>query len=284
MSRISYINGSYIRKNKASVLLEDRALQFSDGVYEVMAISKSSILEWERHMHRLYRSLSSLEIKLPMKFSPLKLIVEEVIRLNKVNEGFAYIQINRGTDERNHIWKQNISPTLIVTTKPGNLLNFLQTNGVEVITLPDKRWKRCDIKSVSLLPNVLLKQKAHYMHAFECWMFDTLENITEGTSSNTFIIINEKIITRPLSSEILGGINREIIIDIAISYGFSMETRNFSISEAECADEAFQTNTTSLIVPVVKINDTKIGNGRPGNITKKLQNIFFSRIFRKNQY
>ena len=272
MSRVSYVNGRYYPHSKVSVHVEDRGYQFADGVYEVILIKNRYLVDEEPHLDRLDRSLQALEIDWPMKQASLKHVIKEIINKNKLKDGIVYIQITRGVAKRDHGFPKKSKPTLVITARP-LLMPHLNTNnkGAKVITIPDIRWKRCDIKSVSLLPNVLGKQAAREQGAQEAWQFDEEGFVTEGTSTNAWMLdTDNNLITRYLDEAILSGVTRLTIIDIAKKEGIKIVERPFTVGEAKKSKEAFFTSSTSFLTPVVQIDDVIIGNGAPGLLTTKL--------------
>jgi D-alanine transaminase len=277
MSRIAYVNGRYRLHADAVVHVEDRGYQFADGVYEVIAVQRGRLVDEEAHLSRLDRSLAELRIPWPMSRRALRVVVAEVIRRNRILEsGLVYMQVTRGVAPRSHVFPPGVASSLVVTAR--SLPRFdrdAARKGVAVITIPDNRWKRCDIKSVSLLPNVLGKQQAKEAGAFEAWMIDSDGAVTEGTSSNAWIVSGSaELLTRQASSAILNGITRRAVLDIAAEQGCRLVERPFTVGEAKSAAEAFLTSTTSLVKPVVRIDDTTIGDGRIGPLTERLLELY----------
>ncbi|OUT98415.1 MAG: D-amino acid aminotransferase, partial [Flammeovirgaceae bacterium TMED32] len=216
MSRVAYVNGRYLRHAEAQVHVEDRGYQFSDGVYEVILIKNGKMIDEEQHLERLKKSLSSLEINPPMKRAPMRHVMKELIKRNKFRNGIVYIQITRGVAAREHSFPKYSKPALVMTARRiATKTNDEIESGVKVITIDDIRWKRCDIKSTSLLPNVLGKQTARRQGAYEAWMVDASGFVTEGTSTNAWIVTSDgKLITAELGSNILSGITRDTFIKI----------------------------------------------------------------------
>ena len=273
MSRIAYANGRYIRQAEAMVNIEDRGYQFADGVYEVIAVANGRLVESEQHFDRLQRSLEGLQMEPPCHRLILVLIMAEVLRRNHINQGFIYLQITRGVAPRNHAFPvRDTVSSLVVTASRKNLPTAADiAAGVKIVTVPETRWSRPDIKTVSLLPNVLAKQDAVARGAYEAWFVDKAGLITEGSSTNAWIVVDGKeIVTRPLSQEILAGITRQTLISIARENNLIVTERPFSIEEALAAKEAFLTSTTSFVMPVVTIDDTPIGTGKPGDVSLQL--------------
>ena len=273
MSRIAYANGRYIRQYNAAVNIEDRGYQFADGVYEVIAVSQGRWVDGEQHMDRLARSLDGLKIAWPCERHVLPLIMNRVLRRNRIDQGFIYLQITRGVAPRNHAFPmRGTGSSLVVTAKPKKLpsSSFIK-KGAKVITVSESRWSRPDIKSVSLLPNVLAKQEAVEKGAYEAWFVDEAGQVTEGSSTNAWIVLDGKeIVTRPLSHNILAGITRNMVLKLARGNNLKVSERPFTLEEALAAKEAFLTSTTSFVMPVVSIDETPIGDGTPGDVTLQL--------------
>lgn len=278
MSRIAYVNGRYVPLRDAMVNVEDRGYQFSDGVYEVCEVRGGRLIDERRHMERLNRSLSELRIALPMSLKSLGVVLREVVRRNRVRWGIVYLQINRGVAHRDHAFPPpGTKPSIVVTARN---LDFaaaekLAAEGVAVITLPDNRWERVDIKSVSLLPNVLAKQAAREQGAREAWFVDDEGFVTEGSSSNAWIVTKDgRLVTRQADHAILKGITRTVVQEVLRAQGIALEERPFSVQEALEAREAFLTSASQIVVPVVRIDGRPIGNGAPGLIATALRRDF----------
>ena len=280
MSRIAYVNGRFVLHESASIHIEDRAMQFGDGVYEVFAIVDGRLIDSELHYERLSRSLRELKMDMPIEQVVLQLILREVIRRNRIREGICYLQITRGSSPRNHIFPTNLSHSIVITARRSNPASgIVSTQGVRIITTADLRWHRRDIKSVSLLPNVLAKQTAAEANAFEAWLVNKDGLITEGSHSNAWIIVEDgTIITHPESVDILSGVTRNRILEIARNNAIAVKERKFNVAEAKKAREAFLTSTSSFVVPVIEIDDAVIGNGNPGVITQKLRQLYLKAI------
>ncbi|MBM3566887.1 MAG: D-amino-acid transaminase [Alphaproteobacteria bacterium] len=272
MSRIAYVNGRYRPHAHAAVHIEDRGYQFADGVYEVVLVHRGHMVDEEGHLDRLDRSLGEIRITPPMARAPMRAVMREVLRRNRIQNGFIYIQITRGVARRDHPFPKAVKPALVMTArtiKPFDLQ--AARTGVDAITIPDIRWKRCDIKTVGLLPNVLGKQRAREAGAYEAWMVDETGFVTEGTSSNAWIVTRDgDLLTRNLSGAILGGITRRAILDLAHAANVRFVERAFTVAEAKAAREAFVTSASSLVKPVVRIDGQSIGNGHIGEITERL--------------
>ena len=268
---ICYINGSFQNKSSASISIQDRGFNFSDGVYEVMSFQKNKIINFDKHIKRLDRSLNSLRITKPMRnIKSLELIIKKLIKLNHLNDGFLYLQITRGSSSRNHLFPALIRPNIVIFTFSIKLDVKMIKKGVNVMLTDDLRWKRCDIKSISLLPNVLEKQNAHENGMYESWQKRN-NLITEGSTSNAFIVNSkDEIQTHPANNYILGGVTRDTVIDLAINSKFIVKEKAFTKSELLKCKEAFLTSTTARILPVISVDNEKIYNGKPGEITKTL--------------
>ena len=275
MSRISYVNGRYLSRDNAKVAVEDRGYQFADGVYEVCEVRGGRLVDERRHMARLDRSLKELRMARPMSPAALAIVLRETIRRNRVRDGIIYLQVTRGVARRDFPFpKSNTRPSLVVTARNTDQarLEAMATEGVAVVTVPDMRWKRVDIKSVSLLPNVLAKQTAREQGAHEAWLFDAQGAITEGASSNAWIVSRDgKLITHPLGHDILPGITRSVVFDVIKAQGLVFEERAFTVEEAYAAREAFITSASQIVLPVVRIDGRPIGNGAPGLIATALR-------------
>lgn len=278
MPRQAYVNGRYVPHKEAAVHVEDRGYQFADGVYEVVPVYNGILVDEEPHLDRLERSLRELQIDMPMTRAAMKLVSRELMRRNGLSRGFVYMQVTRGVAPRDHKFPAHAVPALVMTTrqmKPHSAQ--MLEKGVKVITLRDIRWERCDIKSVSLLPNVLGKQAAAEQGAFEAWQLDDDGNVTEGTSANAWIVTDsDTVVTRNANSAILNGITRLALLDLIQNEGYKLEERAFSLEEAHAAREAFVTSSSSFIMPVTQIDDQPVGNGHPGLLTMKLRESYIA--------
>ena len=279
MSRIAYVNGRYVPHAHATVHVEDRGYQFADGVYEVCEIRFGLIVDLTRHLDRLERSLRELQIRMPMQRNSLIHVIKETIRRNGVYNGMFYLQITRGVARRDHVFPgEMVEPSVVVTAKHMNrdAGEARASTGINVITVPENRWDRVDIKSVGLLPNVLAKQLAKSKNATEAVFVDPDGTIKEGAATNFWIVsIDGKLVTRPAEFGILRGVTRTTVIDLAKKLGLEVEERAFTVEEAKSAREAFITAATTLVMPVVRIDDSPVGNGNPGLIAPQLRDAFF---------
>ena len=275
MSRIAYVNGRYLPLAMASVNVEDRGYQFSDGVYEVCEVRGGRLVDERRHMTRLQFSLSELRIAMPMKPAALSVVLHEVVRRNRVRWGIVYLQISRGVSRRDHAFPPaGTAPAIVVTARNLDLgsAEKMAADGVAVISVPENRWARVDIKSVSLLPNVLAKQAAREAGAKEAWFVDAQGKVTEGSSSNAWIVTREgAVVTRPADFGILRGITRTVVLEVIAEHGLTLEERPFTMEEAYAAREAFITSATNFVMPVVRIDGRPVGNGAPGLIASALR-------------
>lgn len=280
MSRIAYVNGQYVAHARASVHIEDRGYQFADGVYEVFAVHGGQLIGEQGHLDRLAHSLSELQIDWPIGKAPLMVAVREIVRLNHVKNGLVYIQVTRGVARRDHPFPADSISALVITARIMPPLDKpTLSQGVGVITIPDIRWKHKDIKSIGLLPNCLGKQQAREAGAFEAWMVDDDGYVTEGTSSNAWIVTNEgELVTRNISHAILNGITRLAILEAAREAGLSVSERPFTTEEAANAKEAFISSSTSHVKAVTRIDDKPVGNGHIGEMTAKLLDLYVDYI------
>jgi len=280
MSRVAYVTGHYVPHREAAVHIEDRGFQFADGVYEVIAVKGGHLIDAERHLARLHRSLGELRLTSPMADAALRVVLGEVIRRNAVDTGIVYLQITRGTAPRDHAFPKAATPTLVVTSRRARPSDpRVARDGVAVVTIPDIRWQRCDIKSVSLIANVLGKQAARESGAFEAWQVDSDGRITEGTSTNAWIITRDgEVVTHAADHAILNGVTRLALLDVVRREGCRLVERRFTVDEAKAAREAFLTSTTADLLPVVSIDGAPIGNGRPGLLTERLRAAYLAHI------
>jgi D-alanine transaminase len=272
MSRVAYVNGRYLPHRSSRIHIEDRGFQFADAVYEVIAIRAGKFVDEERHLARLTRSRGALEMPAPMSDAALKTVLRETVRRNQVTDGIVYLQVTRGAAPREFAFPKRVRPSLVVTARAQIVADpALIERGVAVITVPDLRWKRPDIKSVSLLPNVLAKQQAKHADAYEAWQVDAYGNVTEGTSSNAWVVNGGgEVVTRQADQSILNGVTRQGLMDLIERAGLRLVERPFSVSEARAAREAFLTSSTNGVLPVVRIDGANIGDGRPGSLAVTL--------------
>jgi D-alanine transaminase len=275
MSRIAYVNGRYVPHAGAAVHIEDRGYQLADGVYEVCEIRHGRFVDEQPHLDRLARSLRELRIAEPVPASALRVITREVARRNRVIDGIVYIQVTRGVAPREHAFPGHpVRPALVVTARSMSLAarDARAAKGVGVITTPETRWSRVDIKTIGLLANVLAKQQAHEAGAFEAWFVDRDGFVTEGSSSNAWIVTKKGVVvTRPADVTILRGVTRMSLLDVLAREKLKFEERPFTLREALAAREAFLTSATTAATPIVSIDGKPVGDGRPGPVSLALR-------------
>lgn len=285
MPRVAYVNGRFVRHADGAVHIEDRGFQFADGVYEVWALFGGRLSDPEGHFRRLARSLAELRIRPAMGEGALKIVLQEVVRRNRVMDGLLYLQVTRGTAPRDHPFPDPaVTPSIVVTAKhvDHRAAEARAALGVAVITLPESRWNRCDIKSVSLLPNVLAKQAAREAGAAEAWFIDDLGLVTEGASSNAWIVdAKGRLRTRGIQSNILRGVTRETLLGLAAQVASRVEELAFTVDEAKSAREAFITGAGTLVLPVVSVDGAAIGEGVPGPVAKRLRALYIEEARRR---
>lgn len=281
MPRFAYVNGVYLPHKDACVHIEDRGFQFADGVYEVIALINGDLADERGHLDRLERSLAELSIDRPVARKTLSFLIRELVRKNHVRNANIYIQITRGATKRDFKFPGDaVKPSLVMTTWPFKFDNNTTVQkGASAISTPDIRWKRPDIKSVALLPQVLAKQAAVKMGAYEAWMIDSDGYVTEGSSSNAWIVTAQgKIVTRNATQAILRGVTRTAIARICEELQMTIEERPFTLDEAYQAQEAFNTSAVALVVPIIELDGHKIGTGQPGPVAKRLYEEYRSYV------
>jgi D-alanine transaminase len=280
MTRFAYVNGRFMRHVAASVHVEDRGFQFADSVYEVCAIRDGLLIDERPHLDRLERSLGELRMDLPVARAALGAIARELVARNRVRDGLVYMQVSRGRARRDHGFPEPaVRPTLVMTARALDLNRYdaMAGRGVSIITLPEMRWARCDIKSTALLPNVLAKQQAREAGCFEAWFVAPDGTITEGASTNAWIVDQSgRLRTRALSNQILPGITRGEILSLCRQHGLEYTEVPFTENDVLTAREAFVTAATIGAMPVVQANGLKIGDGKPGPIARKIREIYWS--------
>ncbi len=276
--RIAYVNGRYLRHGDAGVQVEDRGLQFGDSIYEVIFVRDGALLDETGHLDRLDRSLAALEMAAPMSRAALRFVLREVLRRNHVRNGRVYLQVTRGDFARDHpIPDMAVKPTLIVTARAADpaATQARHAQGIRVITQPDIRWGRRDIKTTQLLPNLLAKTAAKRSGAGEAWLVDEDGFITEGTAANAWIVTGQgDVVTHPLGPDILPGVTRAVLLAAAAGAQIACHERKFTLAEALAAREAFITSASGAAIPVIAIDGTPIGDGRPGPVTLRLQALY----------
>jgi D-alanine transaminase len=285
IGRIAYVNGRYVPHSEAGVHVEDRGLQFADAVYELMIIIAGHIFDEEEHLDRLERSLRELDMAMPIARTSLKFVLREIARRNRVENGLVYLQVTRGTHRRDYpIPSHPPKPTLILTSRSLDVHAMDQRRGagVRVVTLPDQRWARCDIKSTSLLANILAKTAARTAGAYEAWLVDRDGFVTEGSSTTAWIVDREgQLVTRDLSNAILPGVTRRVALEAAADAQIPIIERRFTPNEAAGAREAFLSAASAGITPVVAIDGKPVGDGKPGPVTRRLQELYLAAAAKK---
>ncbi len=275
MSRIVYVNGAYLPEEEAKISVFDRGFLFADGVYEVSSVVEGRLVDNAAHLARLRRSLDELDMAAPATPEEIEAIQREMITRNGIEEGLVYLQVTRGAADRDFLYPKDAAPSLVMFTQTKSIVdNPTAARGISVITLPDIRWRRRDIKTIGLLAASMAKQAAQDAGADDAWMVED-GMITEGSSNNAFIITHEgKIITRALSNDILHGITRRAVLAIAERENLTVEERAFSPEEAYEAAEAFITSASTFVMPVVRIDNRILGNGVPGPVTEDLRRLY----------
>jgi D-alanine transaminase len=280
MSRIAYVSGRYVPLADAAVNIEDRGYQFGDAIYEVWLVADARLCDAEGHFARLDRSLGELRIEPPMPRKALEAVLHETIRRNRVREGLVYLQISRGVARRDHPFPMPApAPVVVVTAKSIDPAGGAAkaAKGVAIITTPETRWGRCDIKTVNLLPNVLAKQAAKEAGAYEAWFVDELGFITEGSSTNAWIVDRDGVLrTRDIQANILRGVTRAAVLRLAAETGLEVAEGPFAVKDALEAREAFITGASTQVTPVVSIDGRKVGAGEPGPVAKRLRQLYIA--------
>ncbi|MBK8157743.1 MAG: D-amino-acid transaminase [Rhodospirillaceae bacterium] len=280
MGRLAYVNGRYVPHGHAMVHIEDRGYQFADGVYEVVPVVDGVLIDEEQHLDRLGYSLAELRIGWPVRRAALKLILRELMARNGLRRGIIYFQVTRGVAPRDHKFPGTTKSALIVTTKRLNPPSAAMINdGVAVSTQPDIRWARRDIKSISLLPNILAKQAAVEAKAFEAWLVEADGTVTEGSSTNAWIVTKAgELVTHAKNHDILGGVTRLSLLELVASAGIKLVERSFTVAEALAASEAFLTSSSAFVVPVTRIDGKTISDGKPVPVSRKLREMYIEAV------
>lgn len=278
MSRIVFLNGQFIPIENANVNIMDRGFLFADGIYEVSAVINGNLIDNEGHINRLFSSLEKIDIKLNYNLAQVLEFQKTLIEKNDLKEGVIYIQVTRGVEERDFNYKDSTTPTFLMFTQVKSILNNPARVGVKAITVPEIRWQRRDIKSIALLAQVMAKNEARKKGAFEAWMVEDA-TITEGSSSNAYIVKDNVLITKDLSNKILHGITRKAVLSLAKNHNIRIEERAFTLEEAYSADECFMTSASTLVIGIVELDGKKIANGEVGQITKKLYDEYLKLFF-----
>ncbi|HEY4031019.1 MAG TPA: D-amino-acid transaminase [Caulobacteraceae bacterium] len=281
MSRLAYVNGRFLRQAEAGVSIEDRGFQLGDGIYEVWAVIDGKLADAEGHFARLQRSLHELRMPMPMSRAALTIALRETVRRNRVRYGIVYLQVTRGAARREHAFPSpTVQPTVVITARASkaSAAEARAGKGVDVISMPENRWGRCDIKAIDLLPNVLAKQAAKDVGAFEAWFVDPQGLVTEGSSSNAWIVDKDGVLrTRDIGANILRGVTRLSLIDVAREAGYQVDERPFTVEEAKAAREAFLTGAGALVLPIVSIDGQPVANGHPGEVARTLRAAYIRR-------
>ena len=278
MSRVIYVNGRYLPYALAQVHVDDRGFQFADAIYEVIEVRDGALVDPTRHLVRLARSLAELQMGMPMPRSALAHVIAETVRRNRVIDGTIYLQVSRGARPRDFLFPgAGVPQTLVVIARAASRAasDKRAATGIAVITMPDGRWARCDIKTVMLLPASLAKEAARAAGAREAWFVDADGYVTEGASSNAWIVdADGRLVTRPVDHAILRGVTRTTLIDVLAKAGLELLERSFTVAEAKAAREAFVTAATNVVTPVISVDGTPVGDGRPGPVARKLRALF----------
>jgi len=278
---IVYVNGAFVSADEAKVSVFDRGFLFGDGVYEVLPVLNSRLIEGQYALARLDRSLNEIGMAWPCKKEQYLNILEELRKRNGIVEGSVYMQVTRGVANRDFAFPKGINSSFVAFASSRTLLeNPLAKTGVKVVSVPDLRWKRRDIKSINLLAQCIAKQEATSQGAFEGWMHEE-GLVTEGASSSAFIVKDGKIITRALSRSILPGIRRKVILQITQNHGMTLEERAFSLEEASQADEAFLSSATTLVMPITSLDGKAIADGKPGPVTQLLRQLYIETMLKE---
>jgi len=274
MSRTVYVNGHFLAEEDAQISIFDRGFLFADAIYEVTSVVFGRLIDYPAHIARLKRSLNELEIICSLNDDELLDIHRQIVARNQLDEGLVYLQISRGVANRDFVYSTNIKPTVIAFSQAKSLLSNPQArHGISIISVPDERWQRRDIKTVQLLASSMAKMAAKAQTADDAWLVED-GFVTEGSSNTAHIIKDGVLITRPLSTALLPGVTRLSVIELAKQASITVEERPFTIHEAQAADEAFITSATSFVLPVVTIDDQPIGNGQVGPLTQKLRQLY----------
>jgi D-alanine transaminase len=284
MPRIVYVNGAYLPEEEAKVSVFDRAFLFGDGVYEVTAVVGGRLVDFAGHLERLDRSLSEIALALPLSHAGLRALHEALVEQNGVTEGGVYLQITRGVADRDFLYPEGAAPTVVAFTQSRPVLEHpYAAAGIKVVTIPDLRWKRRDIKSTSMLAQVMGKQEAKLKGAYEAWMVED-GVVTEGTSSTAFIVDGDGVVrTQPLGPHLLTGVTRRAVLRLAATQGVCTEERPFSVKEALAAREAFITAATAFVLPVVEIDGVAIGDGRPGPVARAFRELYIEEALKADR-
>jgi D-alanine transaminase len=279
MTRIVYLNGEYMPDHEAKISIFDRSVNFGDAIYDVAGVLDGKLIDFEHHMQRYSNSLAKLSIESPLTQDQILQAFRRLVELNKLDEGLVYMQVTRGVAERDFVWPEGLQPTVFMFTQAKLAAeNDAAQTGIKLASTPDIRWARRDIKSVNLLGQVLAKKSAYDAGAEEALMIDAEGYVTECGSTSFYIVRDGEILTRPLNSEILPGVTRRAIVALCAAKELLFRETRFTLDEAMQADEAFISAASSYILPVVNIDDSDIGDGKPGKLTLKLRQIYLDYV------
>jgi len=274
MNRTVFVNGKYLPEAEATVSIFDRGFLMADAVYEVVSVLDGKLLEFAGHVKRLERSLGELDMAKPKDFDNLLEIHRELVARNNVQEGGIYLQVTRGVADRDFVFPKDVEPTLVMFSQERPIIESPAAKaGMRIISVEDQRWGRRDIKTVQLLYPSMAKMMAKAAGVDDAWLVED-GFVTEGTSNNAYIVKDGKIITRSLSHDILHGITRASVLRYAAEAQMVVEERNFTVEEAQVADEAFITSASAFVTPVVEIDGAKLGTGTPGIVAGRLREIY----------
>jgi D-alanine transaminase len=279
MTRIVYLNGEYMPDHEAKISIFDRSVNFGDAIYDVAGVLDGKLIDFEHHMQRYFNSLQKLSIESPLSQDEILQAFRHLVEVNDLDEGLVYMQVTRGVAERDYVWPEGLQPTVFMFTqgKPTEE-NEAALTGIKLASAPDIRWARRDIKSVNLLGQVLAKKAAYDAGAQEALMIDAEGYVTECGSTSFFIVRGDEILTRPLNNDILPGVTRRAIVTLCAAKGLRLSETRFTLDEAMQADEAFISAASCYLLPVVKIDDSDIGDGNPGKLTLKLREIYLEYV------
>ncbi len=278
--RIAYVNGRYLPAGQAAVSINDRGFTFADGVYEVMYRLNGVLLDGASHFRRLYDSLAMLSMDMPVSEPTLRLIIDELARRNHMQDGMVYLQITRGVATRNHVYPASMKPSLVITLSPLKTPpKRVYELGLKAITHPDERWKHCNAKTISLLPNALAKQKAAEAGCLEAILYSEREVVTEAGASNVLIVnADGSLQTHPKSAAILPGITRDVLLHLAAKDGIEVRESAFTLEALFAAQEVMVTSTTMGLMPIIQVDDHTVGNGKPGEVAERLLALYDVRV------
>ncbi|MFS4437062.1 D-amino-acid transaminase [Paracoccaceae bacterium GXU_MW_L88] len=281
MERTVYVNGHFLPESEATISVFDRGFLMADAVYEVTTVIDGKLIDFDGHMERLRRSLGELGMREPDEMDELITLHREILGLNNLNNGRIYLQVTRGIADRDFSYDPEMKPSVVLFSQEAPCINAPQRHkGIKVATLDDIRWKRRDIKTTQLLAPSLAKMEAKKRGADDAWMVED-GYVTEGTSNNAFIVKDGKLITRPLSTDILHGITRAAVLRYAAEAGIELEERAFTVEEALEADEAFITSASAICWPVTEIDGQRVGGGQPGPVARRVGDLYLEEAMKR---